>query len=80
MARNGTAVVTLPGEKQILVVREFDAPRHLVYRAYTTPELIKRWWAGRRGETTVAEMMEQGMQEALDLLGQVAASLEREPS
>ncbi len=34
----------------------FDAPRHLVYRAWTTPELVKRWWSGRRGEVTLAEI------------------------
>jgi len=50
------ALVTLPTATQILITREFDAPRHLVYRAYTTPELIKRWWAGQRGEVTSAEV------------------------
>jgi uncharacterized protein YndB with AHSA1/START domain len=49
---SGKAVVTLPTDKQILIRREFDAPRHLVYRACTEPELIKRWWAGKRGEVT----------------------------
>ena len=40
-----TATVTLPTDTQILITREFDAPKHLVYRACTTPELVKRWWA-----------------------------------
>jgi uncharacterized protein YndB with AHSA1/START domain len=48
--------VTLPSDTEILITREFDAPCHLVYRAYTTPELIKRWWAGERGEVTSAEV------------------------
>src|SRR5919205_4052369 len=51
-----SAVVTLPSDTQILITREFDAPRHLVYRAYTTPELIARWWAGERGEVTSVEV------------------------
>jgi uncharacterized protein YndB with AHSA1/START domain len=51
-----SAVVTLPTDTQILITREFDAPRHLVFRAYTTPELIKRWWGGDRGEVTIAEV------------------------
>jgi uncharacterized protein YndB with AHSA1/START domain len=51
-----SAVVTLPTDTQILITREFDAPRHLVFRAYTTPELIKRWWGGDRGEVTLAEV------------------------
>jgi uncharacterized protein YndB with AHSA1/START domain len=55
-ASSGTAVVTLPTDTEILITREFDAPKHLVYRAYTTPELVKRWWAGRRGEVTHAEI------------------------
>ena len=42
---SGTAMVTLPTDEQILITREFDAPRHLVYKAWTTPELVKRWWA-----------------------------------
>ncbi len=53
---SGTATVTLPNDEQILITREFDAPKHLVYRAWTTPELIKRWWSGNRGEATVAEI------------------------
>jgi uncharacterized protein YndB with AHSA1/START domain len=50
------ATVTLPTDDQILITREFEAPRHLVYRAFTTPELVKRWWNAKRGEVTVAEI------------------------
>jgi uncharacterized protein YndB with AHSA1/START domain len=56
MTSSGTAVVTLPGETEILITREFDAPKHLVYRAYTEPDLIKRWWSGERGEVTSVEV------------------------
>ncbi len=55
-ASSGTARVTLPSDTQILITREFAAPRHLVYRAWTTPELIKRWWPANRGKMTVAEV------------------------
>jgi uncharacterized protein YndB with AHSA1/START domain len=55
-ATSGTAVLTLPTDQEILMVREFDAPKHLVYKAYTTPELVKRWWGGRRGNVTIAEI------------------------
>jgi uncharacterized protein YndB with AHSA1/START domain len=51
-----TATVTLPTDEQILITREFDAPRHLVFQAYTTPELVKRWWGANRAEVTVAEI------------------------
>jgi len=50
------ATVTLPNDEQILITREFDAPRHLVYKAWTTPELVRRWWSGHRGEMKVAEI------------------------
>ena len=53
---SGTAAVTLPTDEQILITREFDAPRHLVFEAWTTPELVRRWWHARRGEMTVAEI------------------------
>jgi uncharacterized protein YndB with AHSA1/START domain len=53
---SGTATVTLPTDEQILITREFDAPKHLVYKAYTTPELVKRWWNAKRGEVTIAEI------------------------
>jgi uncharacterized protein YndB with AHSA1/START domain len=53
---SGTAKVTLPADDQILITREFDAPRHLVYRAWTTPDLVRRWWSGERGEVTSAEI------------------------
>ena len=43
MTSSGTAVVSLPSDTQIVITREFDAPRHLVYRAWTTPELVMRW-------------------------------------
>jgi uncharacterized protein YndB with AHSA1/START domain len=56
LTRSGSAKVTLPTDTQILITREFDAPKHLVYRAWTTPELVRRWWSARRGEVTVADI------------------------
>ena len=53
---SGKATVTLPTGEQILITREFDAPKHLVYKAWTTPELVKRWWNAKRGEVTIAEI------------------------
>jgi uncharacterized protein YndB with AHSA1/START domain len=53
---SGTATVTLPTDEQILITREFDAPKHLVYEAWTTPEHVKRWWSARRGDVTIAEI------------------------
>src|SRR5213595_2420565 len=58
MARttSGSATLTLPNDEQILITREFDAPRDLVYKAWTTPELVARWWHAKRGEVTVVEI------------------------
>ena len=50
------AVVTLPSDTQIQIQRDFDAPKRLVYKAWTTPELIKRWWHAKRGVATVADV------------------------
>jgi uncharacterized protein YndB with AHSA1/START domain len=56
VASSGTATVELPTDEQILITREFDAPKHLVYQAWTTPELVKRWWSGERGAVKIAEI------------------------
>jgi uncharacterized protein YndB with AHSA1/START domain len=56
MTHSGKATVSLPSESQILITREFDAPKHLVFRAWTTPSLVRRWWAGLRGEMKVVDI------------------------
>ncbi len=48
--------LTLPSDRQILITREFDAPKHLIYRAWTTPELVARWWHANRGRVTSVEI------------------------
>ena len=52
-----TAVVTTPTDREIHVERVFDAPRDLVWEAYTDPKLIPEWW-GLRGSTTIVDRME----------------------
>jgi uncharacterized protein YndB with AHSA1/START domain len=56
LTSSGSATLTLPSDGQILITRTFDAPRHLVYKAWTTPELVKRWWHANRGKVTVVEV------------------------
>lgn len=51
-----TEVVFEPGRQDITITRVFDAPRDIVFKAYTDPELVPRWWGSRRFTTTVDEM------------------------
>src|SRR5690349_5290929 len=51
-----SATLSTPTDTQILMVREFDAPAHLVWRAYTEPELVSRWWPGKRGTMQLCEI------------------------
>jgi uncharacterized protein YndB with AHSA1/START domain len=53
---SGKATVTLPADNQLLITREFDAPAELVFKAFTTPELVERWWSGKRGRVTSVEI------------------------
>lgn len=48
--------LSLPTDLEIEMTRDFDAPRELIFRAYTDPVLIPRWWGPRRYTTTVDEM------------------------
>jgi uncharacterized protein YndB with AHSA1/START domain len=43
-----TQIIAEPGLPQVLISREFDAPRELVFRAYTDPELLAQWLGPRR--------------------------------
>ena len=56
MTTSHSAKLTFPNDTQILITRDFAAPKHLVYRAITEPELVKRWWNAKRGEVTVSEI------------------------
>jgi uncharacterized protein YndB with AHSA1/START domain len=44
MKNTGTLKVTLPTDREIVLTRVFDAPRQLVFDAFTKPELLKRWF------------------------------------
>jgi uncharacterized protein YndB with AHSA1/START domain len=49
----GTLEITTPTEREIAMTRVFDAPRHLVFDAWTKPELLKRWLLGPPGWSMV---------------------------
>lgn len=43
MSHAGSLRVTTPSDREVAMTRAFDAPRHLVYDAFTNPELVRRW-------------------------------------
>lgn len=51
MTKMETLKVTAAGDREIVMTREFDAPRSLVFDAMTRPELLKRWYFGPAGWT-----------------------------
>ena len=50
---NKTTVTAEPGKQEIFITREFDAPRELVFKAHTDPELYVRWLGPRELEMTL---------------------------
>lgn len=47
----GPLSVATPSDREIVITRQFDAPRHLVFACYTQPALIRRWLNGAPGWT-----------------------------
>src|SRR6202171_6850160 len=56
MTAQTTTILAEPGTQEILITREFDAPRVLVFKACTTPTLIPQWWGPRSLSTEVDQM------------------------
>lgn len=56
MSANKVNVNAEPGKQEILITREFDAPRELVFKACTDPQLVAQWWGPRRFSTYVDKM------------------------
>ena len=54
---NKASTLTLPSDREIVMSRVFDAPRELVFKAHTDPNLISQWW-GLRSSTTIVDKME----------------------
>jgi uncharacterized protein YndB with AHSA1/START domain len=51
-----TSFVAEPGKQEVIVTREFDAPRDLVFKAYTDPDLRSQWWGPSRLTTKVEKL------------------------
>jgi uncharacterized protein YndB with AHSA1/START domain len=56
MKNTGTLHVTTPTDREIVMTRVFDAPRHLVWDAFTKPELLKRWFGPRGWSLSTCEV------------------------
>ncbi len=56
MKNTGTLQVTMPTDREIVLTRVFDAPRSLVFDAFTKPELLKRWFGPRGWSLVVCEV------------------------
>src|SRR6266481_1348783 len=51
-----THVLAEPGKQEIVIAREFDAPRELVFKVCMDPQLISQWWGPRYLSTEVDKM------------------------
>jgi len=47
MAKNKTTIAAEPGKQEYFITREFEAPRELVFKAFTQPELVVQWLGPR---------------------------------
>jgi len=56
MKNTGTLKVTTPTDREIVLTRVFDAPRAMVFEAFTRPELLKRWFGPRGWSMPVCEV------------------------
>ena len=56
MLNTGTLKVATPSDREIQMTRVFDAPRHLVFDAFSEPELLKRWFGPRGWSLVVCEV------------------------
>lgn len=56
MRNTGTLKVETRGDREIVMTRVFDAPRQMVYDAFTKPELLKRWFGPRGHSMDVCEV------------------------
>jgi uncharacterized protein YndB with AHSA1/START domain len=54
--KNQTNIIAEPGKQELVITREFDAPRALVFKAVTDPKMIPEWWGPRYLTTNVEKM------------------------
>jgi uncharacterized protein YndB with AHSA1/START domain len=54
--RNDEVTLTLPSDREIVFTRVFEAPRHLVFEAWTKPEHVRHWWGCSGSTLTICEI------------------------
>ncbi|MGZ7047748.1 MAG: SRPBCC family protein [Methanobacterium sp.] len=56
MANNDTKIITESGKQELFIEREFDAPRDLVWKVWTDPDMFVQWWGPKDFTAPVARM------------------------
>lgn len=56
MSKNKTEIIAEPGKQELFIIREFEAPRELVFKAYTDPEIYVKWVGPKEMKMTVEEL------------------------
>jgi uncharacterized protein YndB with AHSA1/START domain len=56
MMMTKSTLIAEPGKHEVTLIRDLDAPRELVFRAFTDPALVARWWGLKNSKTVVDKM------------------------
>lgn len=56
MSKNKTEIIAEPGKQELFIIREFEAPRELVFKAHTDPEIYQKWVGPKEMKMEVLEM------------------------
>lgn len=56
MTRHGSAIVTTPSAREILITRTFDAPAAAIFEAWTTPDHVRQWWGSEESPLVVCDI------------------------
>lgn len=56
MGKNKTEIIAEPGKQELFIIREFEAPRELLFKAYTDPDIYVQWVGPKDLEMRIAKM------------------------
>lgn len=57
--RRSTQIILEPNKQELFIIREFEAPRELVFKAFSEPDLIKQWMGPKEMDTIVNKLDNQ---------------------